>query len=205
VKIPAPDEQTIWIDKPYGIRDNHEFVRYDDRGFMQKTSDYTQALKHGAEYSWSAGTKRLQAVITGSIPSRFDDESIIGRTGSLGLILLFHGLHGQPSLWDDHLALLAKFPEFDSLALEIPEAGVCSLDEPPFYSLLERIVDWTTCNPQKPIALFGQSNGSRVAAYFETLLREKAPKSPVHVSLTGAVLYGSATVKAVALDKLYDC
>jgi hypothetical protein len=91
-----------------------------------------------------------------------------------------------------------------SLALAVPEQCVCSLEDNRFESLLERIVDWTKRNPLKPVAFFGQSNGSRIAAYFDTLLREHAPQTPVHGSLTGAVLFGSEMVSKTNVDVLAE-
>lgn len=204
VKIPPPDGETLWLKHAYGIRHDEEFDRYDPRNVLEKTLNYAQVLGHGAEYTAEAITKRLIASARGLVSNKFDDQTPIGKADSLGLVILFHGLHGQPSLWDYHVEELNSFVEFDILPLEVPEAGVCSLDDPPFEILLNRIVKWTEEHPLKPIAFFGQSNGSRVAAYYETLLRERAPTTPVHVSLTGGVLYGSLTINAVALHKWHD-
>lgn len=204
-KIPLPDASTLWANQDYGIRANEEFTRYDTRTTLERASDRGQTWMHGTEYSLSAATKRISSAIQGSDAPQFDDSTTIGKTGSKALFIFYHGLNGQPSLWNNHISYVETHPKIDHVAFEIPEAGNCSFDDSPFYSLLERIVDWTVRNPFMPIVLFGQSLGSRVATFFEILLRERAPNTPVHVSLTGAVLFGSKTVNAVALDKLHSC
>lgn len=204
IKISAPDQNTLWDNEEYGIRSKEEFEKYDKRTIPQMGLDFLDAQKHGIAYQSSSISKRIAATISEIKPPQFDDKSEIGKTNAKGLIILFHGLNGQPTLWNDHLDSLSKYPDFDSIALAVPEAGVCSLEDTRFESLLERIVDWTKRNPLKPVAFFGQSNGSRVAANFETLLREHAPKTPVHVSLTGAVLFGSEMVSKTNIDILAE-
>jgi hypothetical protein len=108
---------------------------------------------------------------------------------------LFHGLNGQPSLWNDHVVRLSKHDGLDVFVPEIPQAGNCHIEGDAFHKLLDRIVNWTIRNPLKPVAFFGQSNGSRVATRFEIWLRKSAPTTPVFVSLTGAVLFGSKTIE----------
>lgn len=204
IRVPAPDLHTLWDNEEYGIRCEAEFKKYDHREYSQIVSDFIAVQKRGIGYQGSAIYKRVKTAFRGVKPPQFDDETVIGRVNAKGLIVLFHGLNGQPTLWNDHLDTLTQYPDFDSIALEVPEAGVCSLEDDRFKSLLERIVDWTKRNPLKPIALFGQSNGSRVAAHFETLLREHVPQAPVHVSLTGGVLFGSEMVSKTAFDALSD-
>jgi hypothetical protein len=204
IKIPAPDENTLWENKEYGIRSEEEFKKHDQRTYPQIVSDFLDAQKHGIEYQSSSIYKRIDTAISGIKPPQFDDKTEIGRTNAKGLIVLFHGLNGQPTLWNTHLDSLKEYLDVDSITLGVPEEGVCSLEDGRFESLLERIIDWTKRNPLKPIAFFGQSNGSRVAAYFETLMRQHAPQTPVHVSLTGAVLFGSVMVSKTAIDVLAD-
>lgn len=192
VRIPLPDQDTLWANEEFGIRSNPEFAKHDKRTNLQVASHFIEVQQHGIVYQASSGYKRINSRLTGIKPPQFNDETVIGRTNANGLIVLFHGLNGQPTLWNDHLVSLQQHPDFDSIALAVPDEGVCSLEDSRFDSLLKRIVDWTQRNPLKPIAFFGQSNGSRVAARFETLLREHAPQTPVYTSLTGAVLFGSA-------------
>lgn len=202
IKIPAPDFSTLWENEEYGIRADAEFQRYDHRSFNARVVNLANTNFNGLLYSKDAGCKRLISSIVPTHAAQFGERTPIGKTDSLGLVIFFHGLHGQPSLWDSHVEQLKHLP-LDIYVPQIPEAGVCDLRDPLFDYLLERIVDWTKRNPLQPIALFGQSNGSRVATHFEFMLREKAPATAVHVSLTAGVLFGSKVVEAVGLDAIH--
>lgn len=128
---------------------------------------------------------------------KFDDQTPIGSTDKakkIGLVVLFHGLNGQPSLWNGHVCELLKHSGVDLFVPEVPEAGHTRLADTASKVLLRRIVDWTKRNPGLPVALCGQSNGSRYPILFEPKLRKKAPTTPVHVSLTAGVVYGTSTV-----------
>jgi len=77
------------------------------------------------------------------------------------------------------------------------------LQDPRCIAFRERLVDWTVRNPKKPIAFFGQSNGSRHSVHFECFLRYAAPSTPVHVSLTAGVIFGSKTIEKTHCDEVY--
>jgi pimeloyl-ACP methyl ester carboxylesterase len=204
VKIPPPDSHTLWENERFGIRADKEFARYESRSNMSKVFDYMSVCFHALKYTMEAGYKRLDSMINTKQISEFDDNESIGKTGSIALVILFHGLHGQSSVWDNHIDQLKDYHEIDVLTPEIPEAGQSDIDSEPFSCLLNRIIDWTKRNPLKPIVLFGQSNGSRVATHYEILLREKAPSTPVLVSLTAAVLFGSVMINTFKFDSLYS-
>lgn len=204
VKIPPPDSQTLWKNKQFGIRADNEFARYESRSNMSQILDYVSVCFHALKYTMEAGYKRFDSIINTKQISKFDDKESIGKTGSIALVILFHGLHGQSSVWDNHITKLNDYPAIDVIAPEIPEAGQSDINSESFNCLLDRIIDWTKRNPFKPIVLFGQSNGSRVAAHYEILLREKAPSTPVLVSLTAAVLFGSVIINTFKLDTLYS-
>lgn len=198
IEVPRPDQNTRWISQEFGIRKRKEFLRYENYTVIEKVQDFFSTQLHGADYTLSSAKKRLDSKLHPIQFAQFDDKTPIGKTDKvekMGLAILFHGLNGQANLWDEHVALFKKHPEVDVLAPEVPDEGHQSLFDTTTTALLGRIVDWTKDNPGKPIALFGQSNGTRFALLFEILLRENAPKSPVHVSLTSGVLYGTILIQ----------
>lgn len=197
VQVPAPDHKTLWVSKDFGIRSRREFQRHANRSHLQTATDLLSTQLRGVNYSLHAGKKLFAAKRHAIKFPQFIDQAPIGNTDKAqthGLAVLFHGLNGQPTLWDAHVALLKKTPGIDVFVPQVPDAGHRSLTDDSSYVLLNRIVDWTKKNPGKPVALFGQSNGSRFALLFETWLRERAPGTPVHVSLTAGVMYGTTTV-----------
>lgn len=194
IEVPRPDQNTIWASKEFGIRSRSEFEKYIPRNFIQKVGDLGTAWASGGYYTVSAAAKRVSAQYTKLQAPKFDDTTPVGtdfKVDKLGLALLFHGLNGQPSVWDNHISLLKK-NELDIYAPEVPDGGHKSIEDETSYILLNRIVDWTKRNPGKPICIFGQSNGSRLALLFEVWLRTKAPETPVYVSLTAGVLFGTS-------------
>lgn len=123
------------------------------------------------------------------------------KTDKNSLIVFFHGLNGRPSVWNTHVAEFEKLaknnPEFSAemFTPQVPSKGHCSLDDPKVIELFDGIVEWCKNNPGKPVTLFGQSNGSRLALALEVYLRNKSPGTPVLVSSTGGAIYGSSTVE----------
>lgn len=194
IEVPPPDENTKWENLEYGIRDLSAFSDFDERGLLEKTANFGQTIFHGAVYTVTNLNKHIKERLNALSPSKFDEDTLIGKDGSHGLAIFLHGLNGHPSLWDEHIAYFLSHTEIDVIAPEIPEQGNCDMQGANFIKFLDRIVDWTKRNPTKPITFFGQSNGTLVAALFEVWLREKAPKTPVYVSLSGPVLFGSKMV-----------
>jgi hypothetical protein len=200
IEIPRPDQNTIWVSKEFGIRSRDEFVRRAGRSWGETTLDVASTQIRGVGYAVLACSKRYDSYKNSHVFPRFDDTTPLGsseKTEKVGLAILFHGLNGQPSLWDDHIALLQNYPALDLFAPEVPDAGHRSLTDQTSQVLLQRIVDWTNKNPGKPVAFFGQSNGTRFALLFETWLRVHTPKTPVHVSLTTGVLFGTSSVDMI--------
>lgn len=116
---------------------------------------------------------------------------------SRGLIVLLHGLQSSPAIWSTQLALLNQ-QRVDIFAPDVPEKGMCSLEDAaqPIYPLIR---NYAAQNPQKRIALLGVSNGSRIATWLETHLRQDAPQSAVMVSTIAGVHLGSSRMNL--LDK----
>lgn len=123
------------------------------------------------------------------------------QTDKNSLIVFFHGLNGRPSVWNAHVAEFEKMskhnPAFSAemFTPQVPNKGHCTLDDPKVIELFDEIVEWCKNNPGKPVTLFGQSNGSRLALALEVYLRDKSPGTPVLVSSTGGAIYGSSTVE----------
>jgi len=203
-KIPHPDEMTVWEDRNFGIRADVEFARYEARSYGGIISDFAAAQLQGLIYTCENAYKRTYVKMSGTQYATFEEDAPLGKAGSVGLVILFHGLNGQPSVWNKHIAFFSEHPEIDCIAPEIPEAGNCSLEIPSFDVMLQKIVAWALQHPLKPIVLFGQSFGSRVATHFEYQLRSHVPTTPVHLFLSGAVLYGSKTVANTGFDQLYS-
>ena len=193
IEVPRPDNNAIWASKEYGIRARSEFERYNPQTFFKSGFDLASAWIRGGHYSLTEAYKRINAKYSNIHFPKFEDKTPIGtgfKADKLGLAILFHGLYGQPSLWDNHVSILEK-NNIDIYAPEVPDGGHKSLEDKTSYKLLDRIVDWTKGNPRKPIVIFGHSNGSRLAILFEIWLRTYAPETPVYVSLTAGVLFGT--------------
>lgn len=195
VEVPRPNSQTRWINEELGIRHKREFKRYDTRCGLEKAFDFTSLIAGEVGYAFGAIPTRIAVAYNNISYPHFDDESALGKTGSQGLAVLFHGVNGHPSAWNKHVeALEQQGNNLDIMPMELPNKGHCYTNGTEAQALLNRVVDWTRRNPGKPIALFAHSNGSRFAVRLETWLRERAPQTPVHVSLAGGVLYGSSRI-----------
>ncbi len=110
---------------------------------------------------------------------------------SKGLCVLIHGLSAHPTTWNLQLDRLRKHPDIDTFAPSVTKQGHCSLEEAA-DPILPVILDYAKKNPQKPVCLLGTSNGSRICTYLETLMREKAPTTPVKVSTIAGIHLGSS-------------
>lgn len=110
---------------------------------------------------------------------------------SEGLVVLLHGLRNDPAAWHSQLALLAKEKKIDVFAPVVPQRGMCSLYEAAL-PILPTLLDYIEKNPEKPVCLLGVSNGSRIATWLETSLRQNSPSTPVMVSTIAGVHLGSS-------------
>jgi len=190
----------INIDNDFGVRSNEEFsIKHD-------LSSITSTIFHELAYVIKTGYKNF---ISLEKPKHFD---LVPHDGKDGLVVFFHGLNGKPSVWNNHLDLFKKLAEKNeetSLAFYtpiVPNKGHCTLTDVGIDTIVENIERWISLHPNKPVVLLGQSNGSRVALEIETRLRERAPRTPVSLSLTGPVLYGTSLINKIteklSIDRL---
>lgn len=191
IPAPLPSESTVWIDKDHGIRANSEFIK-SDSSVVDKAQEISAAVFNEVSFLADASKIRLKSWWNNNKYPQFEDSTPLGKANSRGLAILFHGINSHPSLWQNYTEELKKLG-LDVFVPNVPNCGHCYTDSPECKTLLERIVTWTREN-SGPIFLFGNSNGSRFAVRFETWLRERAPKTPVYVSLTAGVLYGSSRI-----------
>jgi len=194
IEIPFPNKQAIWKDQAFGIRDIPEFKIYDNRSLKSKIIDGVSIFFNESFYLLKTFSKMMSAKFQKTPSLQFTDP-IQTTTEAKALAVFLHGLNGKDSVWDDHKTYIKQRAlEIDVFAPNLPLFGHAYLNGEDTQILLRSIVDWTKAHPGKPIALFGQSRGSMYAVRFETLLREAAPSTPIHVSLTGGVLYGTTRV-----------
>lgn len=175
----------------YGIRLNEEFP------IKHNLFSVVSTIFHELTYTIKAGYKNF---ISLKKPEHLD---LVPLDGKDGLVVFFHGLNGKPSVWNDHLGKFKKLAEKNeetSLAFYtplVPNKGHCTLADTGIDMIVENIEQWIALHPNKPVVLFGQSNGSRVALEIETRLRERAPQTPVSLSLTGPVLFGTSLIDKI--------
>lgn len=177
-------------DKAYGIRSNEEFSISNDLFSVIRT------IFHELAYTIKAGYKNFISF------EKSKHLNLVPQDGKEGLVVFFHGLNGQPSMWNDHLSQFKKLEENRDTSLAfytplLPKKGHCTLNDFGIDEIVEKIKNWIVLHPSKPLVLMGQSNGSRVALEIETRLRKSAPQTPVSVSLTGPVLYGTSLIDKI--------
>ncbi len=134
------------------------------------------------------------------------DDRVSWKQNSRGLILLLHGLHNHPSIWEGYIhALRSKKLQVDICAPAIPKAGDCGLKEAA-KSVVEITKNYLQKNPGKPICLLGLSNGARIATYIDVQLRN----TPVNIfvsTISGAHLRSKSTnfiAKVPLINRLYS-
>lgn len=196
IEIPFPDHHATWKSREYGIRDDREFKRWDRRSTAQRLKDAVRAALNEILYTFKTFGKRISAAFSKKSFDRFTDRNPIeNKVEAVALAVFFHGLNGKESVWDGHRTYLQKQSAMiDVIAPRLPKGGHARIDGEDTRALEKRIVAWTREHPGMPVAFFGQSRGSMYAVQMETLLRETAPKTPVFVSSTGGVLFGSSKV-----------
>ena len=119
------------------------------------------------------------------------------KTNSKGLYVLIHGLNGQPSIWNGHIAELEKMHHTDLFVPCVPHKGNCSLEEAAI-PILNQLLDFIQQHPDKPICLIGVSNGARLALWLEVQLRKKASHTAIKISNIAGVHLGSSRMNFVA-------
>lgn len=184
----------------YGIiNDIDAFTEIQEKtsSIASKTINVLSAIYNEIIYGPKAACKNAFAFLFSENYSTLNKAE----TNKNSLIVFFHGLNGRPSVWNTHVAEFEKLaknnPEFSAemFTPQVPRKGHCSLDDPEVIKLFDGINEWCKNNPGKPVTLFGQSNGSRLALALEVYLRDKSPGTPVLVSSTGGAIYGSSTVE----------
>lgn len=128
------------------------------------------------------------------------------RENSCGLILLIHGLHNHPSIWEGYIqALRSKKLEIDICAPAIPKEGDCTLEKAakPVVAIAK---NYLQKHPGKPICLLGISNGARIATYVDVQLR-KYPVDILVSTIAGAHLgtkCANFIAKVPLINRLYS-
>jgi len=95
-----------------------------------------------------------------------------------GLYVIIHELMSYTFMLGQVIseAIKEKNLKYDVMIPKVPFQGNCSLKDAsiPIYKL---IMDYILKNPNKPIHIIGSSNGSRIASFIETRLRNIDVKS----------------------------
>ncbi len=165
-------------------------AEYDHRATWKKIVDLVVSLVRELFY----GLSLFYHWVFGSHPQRGVRELAL-QPESRGLFVLIHGLHGKPEIWASQLALLQE-ERADLFAPDVHATGICSLEEAA-NPLLPVLVDYARRNPAKPICLLGVSNGSRIATWLETRLRQETPQTAIMVSTIAGVHLGSSRMNLV--------
>lgn len=172
------------------IRERDLRREYDNLSITQKVTAIGSSLLKEMGYG-------LHLLINRCIFSPFYfhrcDKEIQWKTVSEGLYVLIHGLKGHPSIWNSHLRELAKRPKVDIFVPYVPHAGNCTLEEAG-KPILKQVLDYLKHHPQHPICLIGFSNGSRIATWLETQLRQVARGTAVKISTIAGVHFGSPLI-----------
>jgi hypothetical protein len=197
IKIDTSDS-VCWLDQAHGIRTNEQ---------LSSHLTHTQnAIKNKSitvfrEFTYGMAALVKNFVISPLFSTNKYLDLVPENTNKKGLVIFFHGLNGKPLAWNHHIAKFEKMskdcPEFsvDIFVPLVPKKGHCALDHAEITRFNEKISEWAEKNPGKPIVIFGQSNGSRIALHTELWLREHSPKAPVQLSLTGGVLFGTTLIQ----------
>ena len=170
----------------------------DCRSLTTKAFDKLALIQNELSFHISHIPSKIQDSLLGNpeyvIPSGLDN---VWKVNSQGLYVLVHGLKGHPSQWDNQAARLKQLhPEADIRQVRVPEQGNCKL-ELASDPIVDMIRDYIKQNPNKPVSLFGVSNGGRIILDTEIQLRDTT--TPVRVSSVAGVLFGSGI-----MDQLVD-
>ena len=167
-------------------------VQYDHRTHLLKAIHLITSLFRQMLFSIGYGYHRA---ISKKQPST------LWNTESQGLVVLLHGLRSDPAAWFPQLSLLRKHQKIDVFNPLVHKRGLCALEEATL-PLLPRVIDYIQTHPGRPICLIGMSNGSRIATWLETRLREIAPQTPVMVSTISGVHLGSSRMNQLEKFKM---
>lgn len=166
----------------------------DHRPLIRKIVDFTISIFRQSRYSLTFLYHRLFF----SSPQSCG-QKIEWKADSQGLVVLLHGLRSAPAAWHSQIGILQRHQKIDVFAPTVPKRGMCSLEEAA-TPILPTLLDYIQKNPGKPLCVLGISNGSRIAAWLEIKLRDRAPQTPVRVSTISGVHLGSRRMNL--LEKL---
>jgi hypothetical protein len=184
-----------WVDQDHGIRSSSFFSNFKKKSIFSNITNVLQTIFMEFGYTFKSFYKNVLVNV-----NNMELLQLNPSIGKEGLVVFFHGLNGKPSVWNNHIAHFNKLSNdcgiqgLDLFAPAMPNKGHCALNDGRIGDLVTKIVEWSKLNPSKPIVLIGQSNGSRIALEIETRLRTLAPCTPISISLTGAVLYGTSLI-----------
>ena len=105
------------------------------------------------------------------------------------LVVLLHGLNGRPADMRDHCQALRA--EHAIHCPHVRRGGNCPLDSAadPVFDVVSRHIG--RHGPTAPVALIGVSNGGRIAARVECMLRRRYPSNPVFLSAVATPFHGT--------------
>ncbi len=125
----------------------------------------------------------------------------IWKPNSKGLIVLVHGLKGDPSIWRTHVKELKSSPDFDLYIPTVYMTGNCKLSDAT-TPIQEKIIDYIQKHPLNKICLIGFSNGARIVTSIETNLRQLSPETLLKISTIAGVHLGSPIINRLSKTPL---
>ena len=123
-----------------------------------------------------------------------DDEKEISHPERPHLVILLHGINGHPSHMEAQRRVFA--PDCAIHRPKVLHAGNCPLEETiePIWAVIARHI--TRHKSSARIALIGLSNGGRVAAQLEYVMRRRTT-APVFLSTMASPLMGTNVIQTL--------
>lgn len=193
-------QNTLWLNKDYGIRSNEEFSKYIVSNRLGKIKNTLLTIFRESMCTIETAIKNY--ILFSFFASNKYQNLTTEKTNKNALVVFFESLNGKPADWNEYIAkfqaISKDIPEFDVelFAPGVPKSGHCTLKDPELKTIYEKVCQWADHNPGKPIVFFGHSNGTRVSLHLEQLLRTRAPTTPVYLSFAGGVLFGTSLIQA---------
>jgi hypothetical protein len=140
-----------------------------------------------------------------SLYARYSDP--LWKENSAGLVVLVHGLNGDPSIWRTHVKLFKQNPKLDIYVPKVLKKGNCSL-ESAVADIFAKTFDYIKKNTGKKVCLIGFSNGGRIVFKIDADLRSNSAETVLKVSTVAAPLLGTSFVdrmnRSCCLRRLLD-
>jgi hypothetical protein len=182
-----------WENKDLGIMGEEYFTEY-----TRTFKEMVQGASNVIPYLVSAFSKKIESSFVTNDPYQ---NLVTKKSHSIALIVLFHGLNGDPSVYDGHKRqferVMGIFQNF-SMQLYVPtvpgRGHIELLKDEQIKEIFATIAAWGNNHPGVPIIFFGQSRGGTVGIAAELFLRKHAPSNPVLFIGTGAAMYGSQII-----------